>query len=165
MFPQPHNLIPAGEIWYGLSRTMAILVDTVAGRCALVYASIGQLSPTQLRESDRHQSRPWSGRRALLLDHKVRPNGIIAKSVYPSVFEVIEVDNHKVIARLLPQPFIKLTKSLQFLLNRVSDCGIAITRRSPWRIRLQYVGPEELQWQPVIIWHSPTISKSFSKGP
>lgn len=43
MFPQPHNLITAGEVWYGLSGTVAIRADTVAIRadtvarcCALV---------------------------------------------------------------------------------------------------------------------------------
>ncbi len=36
MFPQPHNLITAGEVWYGLSRTMATRADTIARRCALV---------------------------------------------------------------------------------------------------------------------------------
>ena len=36
VFPQPNNLITAGEVWYGLLRTMPIPFDTVTRRCALV---------------------------------------------------------------------------------------------------------------------------------
>ena len=111
-----------------------------------------------------HESRPWSGRRALLLNLKLGPNSVITKSVYSSVFRIIEINNHKVIPRLLLQSFIEMTKSLQLCFNSISDCGIAITWRTPWRIRLKYIGSEEFQWQPVIIRHAPTISKSFSKG-
>ena len=36
MFPQPHNLITAGEVWYGLLWTMATRSDTIARRCTLI---------------------------------------------------------------------------------------------------------------------------------
>ena len=36
MFPQPHNLITAGEVWYSLLWTTATRCDTITRRCTLI---------------------------------------------------------------------------------------------------------------------------------